>query len=98
MLSRINGGCYIKPLCSPAYFFSRNRCPYRGVNLLGFLRETPTRIQHISTISFPLEDDESHLKLNPGDSEMGKSPIAITIHYLRVHLVFQIQNVRNVQR
>ena len=40
MLSRTNGGCYIKPLCSHAYFFSRNRRPYRGVNLPGFLGET----------------------------------------------------------
>ena len=46
MLSRINGGCYIKPLCSPAYFFSRNRCPYRGVNLPGFLRETRKRMKN----------------------------------------------------
>ena len=44
MLSRTNGGCYIKPLCSHAYFFSRNRRPYRGVNLPGFLRETRKRI------------------------------------------------------
>ena len=43
-LSRINGCCYIKLPCSPMYFFSRNRCPYRGVNLPGFLRETRTRI------------------------------------------------------
>ena len=40
MFSRTNGGCYIKPLCSHAYFFSRNRRPYRGVNLPGFLGET----------------------------------------------------------
>ena len=33
-----------KLLCSPMYFFSRNRCPYRGVSLPGFLRETRTRI------------------------------------------------------
>ena len=33
-----------KLLCSPMHFFSRNRCPYRGVNLPGFLRETRTRI------------------------------------------------------
>ena len=51
MLSRTNGGCYIKPLCSHAYFFSRNRRPYRGVNLPGFLRETRKRILIVSTIN-----------------------------------------------
>ena len=47
MLSRTNGGCYIKPLCSHAYFFSRNRRPYRGVNLPGFLGETRKMILYI---------------------------------------------------
>jgi hypothetical protein len=50
MLSRTNGGCYIKPLCSHAYFFSRNRRPYRGVNLPGFLGETRKRILNIYII------------------------------------------------
>ena len=41
-----------KLLCSPMYFFSRNKCPYRGVNVPGFLRETRTRISVLFCINF----------------------------------------------
>ena len=77
MLSRTNGGCYIKPLCSHAYFFSRNRRPFRGVNLPGFLGETRKRISTLNPPSLIVSSEEEITPLPNSESRgVGAAKVA----------------------